>query len=159
MPWVSQFNSFKAVLSNSKNVLGPFDPTYSRSQSVDFSSMVSVGSYDIILPLKAENDVWSFIKPFSAELWIFSLSSIPIIVLAMALADYLRGVETEWATLVGFVLRNILSENMGKMPEKYNHQKFLTCIWMLTSFVLVMAYAGNLTAMIATPNLDMKSMQ
>ena len=74
----------------------------------------------------------------------------------MALADYLRRVETEWATLVGFVLRNILSENMGKMPEKYNHQKFLTCIWMLTSFVLVMAYAGNLTAMIATPNLDMK---
>ena len=156
MPWVSQFNSFKAVLSNSKNVLGPFDPTYSRSQSVDFSSMVSVGSYDIILPLRAENDVWSFIKPFSVELWIFSLGSIPIIMLAMALADYLRRVETEWATLVGFVLRNILSENMGKMPEKYNHQKFLTCIWMLTSFVLVMAYAGNLTAMIATPNLDMK---
>ena len=156
MPWVSQFNSFKAVLSNSKNFLGPFDPTYSRSQSVDFSSMVSVGSYDIILPLKAENDVWSFIKPFSVELWIFSLGSIPIIMLAMALADYLRRVETEWATLVGFVLRNILSENMGKMPEKYNHQKFLTCIWMLTSFVLVMAYAGNLTAMIATPNLDMK---
>ena len=136
MPWVSHFN-YKAFLSNSENILGPFDPTYSRSKSVDFSSMVSVGSYDIIIPLKADNDVWSFIKPFSAELWIFSLSSIPIIVLAMALADYLRGVESDWATLVAFVLRNILSENRGKMPEKYNHQKCLTCIWMLTSFCLL----------------------
>lgn len=143
-------------MSNSKNVVGPFDPTYSRSKSVDFSSMVSVGSYDIIIPLNAENDVWSFINPFTFELWIFSLSSIPVIILGMALADYLRGVGTEWATLVGFVLRNILSENMCKIPDRNNYQKFLTCIWMLCSFVLVMSYAGNLTAMIATPNLDMK---
>merc|ERR1712117_976586 len=74
----------------------------------------------------------------------------------MAVTNYLKGVKIDWAPLVGFVLRNILSENMSKIPDKYNHQKILTCIWMLGSFILVMCYAGNLTAMISTPNLDLK---
>ena len=96
--------------------------------------MVTMGSYDIIIPLNAMNDVWSFINPFTTDLWIFSIISIPFITLVMAVTDYLQGAKIDWATLAGFVLRNILSENMTKIPDKCNHQKILTCIWMLVSF-------------------------
>ena len=150
------FYFLRAISSSSIILKGPFDPTYHRSLSVDFSSMVTMGSYDIIIPLNAMNDVWSFINPFTTDLWILSIISIPLITLAMAVTNYLKGVKIDWAPLVGFVLRNILSENLSKIPDKYNHQKILTCIWMLVSFILVTCYAGNLTAMISTPNLDMK---
>ena len=123
--------------------------------SVDFSSVVSGESYSILVPLKIENDVWSFVNPFNYEVWIFSLSSVPIFILAMGLADYLARGAIKWDTWIGFVLRNILSETAHKMPDKRNSDKLLIFIWIFSSFVLVMAYAGNLTAMITRPKLVM----
>ena len=113
-----------------------------------------MGTHEIIVPLHKENDLLSFTKPLATEVWIFSFITIPLFTLAMALADYLAGIEVDWEYLVGFVLRNIFSETMGNLRDRKAYQKFITCIWMFSSFLLVMCYAGNLTAMIARPKLD-----
>ena len=121
--------------------------------SVDFSSVVSGESYNIVIPLRIENDIWSVFTPFDFEVWIFFLASVPIFILSLGLADYLAGGTIKWDSWIGFVLRNILSETTHKMPDKMNYQKFFIFIWISSSFVLVMAYAGNLTAMITKPKI------
>ena len=135
---------------------GPFTPTHLRSMSVDFSSGVSEESYSIVVPLRIENDIWSFANPFNFEVWIFSLLSIPIFILTLGLAEYLTSGTIFWGKWIGFVLRNVLSETSCTMPDRKNYQKFLITIWTFSSFLLVMAYAGNLTAMITRPKIVMQ---
>ena len=124
--------------------------------SVDFSSGVSEESYNIVVPLRIENDIWSFANPFNFEVWIFSLFSIPTIILTLGLAEYLTSGTISWDKWIGFVLRNVLSETSSQMPDRKDHQKFLIFIWTFSCFVLVMAYAGNLTAMITRPKMVMQ---
>ena len=145
-------------------VLGPFDPTYSRSTSVDFSSLVSGDSYHIVLPLKTADDTWSYLNPFDYEIWIFSLCITPIFILACVLTDYIYFHNIGWYTWFEFAIRNALSESNQSykrlnrhLPNKkqYLYQKVLIVVWTWSCFILVKSYAGNLTAMIARPKLDM----
>ena len=147
------------------NVLGPFDPTYSRSQSVDFSSAISMGSYDIIIPLNVENDAWSFVNPYDYEVWIFSLATVPIMIFILLLGDFLVYPAINLDTWLFFVFRNVLSESWQsyrriekRLPGKklFLYQILLISVWVWPCFLLVKAFSGNLTAMIARPKLDLK---
>ena len=147
------------------NVLGPFDATYSRSKSVDFSSLISDGSHHIILPLKTYNNAWSYLNPFDYEIWIFSLCTIPMYILASVLMDFISFRSLNWSTWLEFVVRNVFSESKdsykrvtGNLPgnKRYMYQRVLILIWTWSCFILVKSYGGNLTAMIARPKLDMK---
>ena len=147
------------------DILGPFNPTYSRSKSVDFSTVVSVDAYYIILPLKVANDPWSYLNPFDYEIWIFSLFIIPLYVVACVVIDYILYHELYWYNWMEFVLRNVMSESYQSFKRlnskrickwQYLYQKVLILVWTWSCFILVKSYSGNLTAMIARPKLDMK---
>ena len=140
------------------NTTGPFSKSYEDAKSVDFSAAIIMEMYNIIIPLTIENDIWSFLYPFEDEVWICFLLSVPIFIIAMGLAEYITDEEhsVPWATLIGFVLRNVLSENTGKLPDKRLYQKIMVYAWVWSCFVLVMAFAGNLTALITRPKLEMK---
>ena len=114
--------------------------------------------YNILIPLKTENNIWSFLYPFEDEIWICLMISVPIFILAMGSAEYIGNDKhsVHWATLIGFVLRNVLSETTGKLPDKRLHQNILVFAWVWSCFVLVMSFAGNLTALITRPTLEMK---
>ena len=144
---------------------GPFDATYSRSKSVDFSSLVSGDAYHIILPLKAVDDPWSYFYPFDYEIWIFSLCTIPIYILVCALADYIYFHDLRWLNWFEFVIRNVVSESNQSYKRLFRtqnnkeqplYQKVLILSWTWFCLILVKSYSGNLTAMIARPKLDMK---
>ena len=115
-----------------------------------------MGSYNIVIPLRTENDMWSFLLPFDFEIWILALISVPIFIVAMSSLDYLASGQINWDALVGFILRNVLSENIITMPDKKFHQKILVFVWLWACFILVMSYAGNLTAMITRPKFNME---
>ena len=111
---------------------------------------------NVIIPITPENNIWSFINPFGFEVWIIWIISIPIFILSMGAADYIANRDINWDTVVGFVLRNVFSEHLKRMPDKKSYQKIYVLVWTLCCFVLVMAFAGNLTAMITRPKFDMK---
>ena len=118
--------------------------------------MIFLNTYNIIIPLITENDIWSFINPFRYEIWIFTLISIPVYILAMGVAEYIADRHVNWEILIGFVMRNVCSDPMGKLPDKRPYQKILVIVWVWSCFVLVMAFAGNLTAMLIKPKIDKK---
>lgn len=109
-----------------------------------------------IIPLEKEDNIWSFVYPLSLEVWIYLLFSIPIYVLIWGLLNYLTSRKPNWNVLVGFVLRHILVDHSDtKMPNKGTHHKALVLGWVWFTFIIVCAYAGNLTALIARPRLVM----
>lgn len=73
----------------------------------------------------------------------------------MGLADYIATRHIDWDTLAGFVLRNVFTEH-GTTPDRESYQKILVFVWTWSSFILVMAFAGNLTAIITRPKVEME---
>ena len=140
-------------MSRSHN-LGPFTPTVERSEAVQFTAMIDVAShYAIVAPLRLEPDILAFSYPLDGEIWIATIISVPLYILVMCLADYLFhpcGVIT-YANVkanIGFVIRNTLTEHMNRLPAARLYKKVFIFFWAMPISVVVMAYSGNLTAMI-----------
>ena len=127
--------------------------SYSRSKSVAFSSMIGMEQSNFIIPLGTKNDIWSFLHPLSFKVWLFSLFAVPVFMLVWGLSNVLHSGHANWIPLVGFVLRNILSDHVDKLPDKNTHQKALIFGWIWFTFVMVTGYTGNLVAMITSPKL------
>ena len=138
------------------NIAGPFHIDHHRSKSVDFSSVITTTYVSIIIPVKIENDIWSFVNPFHFEVWTCWIISVPVFILVMGVADYIATKDIDWNTLIGFVLRNVFTEHLGRIPDSMAYKKILVFVWAWACFVLVMSFAGNLTAMITRPKLDME---
>ena len=98
--------------------LGPFARTESWSRAVDFSSTIYTDGFTIVVPLRSETQVWSFLEPLSLNVWILSIISIPIFLLAMGLAEYAYYGVFNWGIVTGFVLRNVFLENVPQLPER-----------------------------------------
>ena len=115
---------------------------------MDFSSAIYTDGFTILVPLSFKAHVWSFLEPMSSEVWIMSIFSIPIFLLAMGLADYAYCGNFNWDTVAGFVLRNVFLENVAKLPDRALYQRLFVITWIWCVFVVAQSYAGNLTAMI-----------
>ena len=111
--------------------------------------------YNIVIPVKTDDDLWSFVNPMAYQVWICALCSIPIYILAMGLAEYLCSGSgpIDWPSLVGFVVRNAFHENI-RLPDKGTPRKLLIIVWIWSAFIVCASYAGNLTAMLTNPKLD-----
>ena len=112
--------------------------------------------YTIVVPLKAKRELWSFVYPFSYEVWIMVLPTIPIFIFAMGITAYRADIP--WGRIAGFVLRVAMVDgrfSFKVVNSKGNtYQKALAVIWIWVFFILVHAYDGNLIAMITKPKVE-----
>ena len=98
--------------------------------------------------------MWYIIDPFQYNVWLLLIASVPIYLIAMALADYFYYGFIDWDDLGGLLVRNVLSEQNFRLPDRAQvYQKILDIIWIWSMLVIVQAYSGNLTAMLAKPKL------
>ena len=121
---------------------GPFIPTYGRSRSVDFSP-ITTEYYSIVMPLQLTNDFGLIIRPFATEVWICSLLSIPIIIVAMGLANYIFHGSVSWGRVSAFAFRIVLEKQAETLYEKYTYQKIFTIVWIWSCFILAQSYSGE----------------
>ena len=119
---------------------------------MDFSRGFVHGFTAVVIPLQTSSNMWYFTDPFTNTVWILIVASIPIYIVAMALAYYSYSGSANWHTLSGFVIRNALSEQNYRIPHQAkSHQKILIITWLGCTLVLLQAYAGSLTAMLSKP--------
>ena len=137
--------------------INPFTQTTDRIEAVDFTRPVVYESYvAVVMPVKSKSKMWNFIDPFTTELWLLYITSIPLCFFAMVLIDFLCNGFVKLEMTAGFVLRIALNEhscrNLGM--AKMNQQK-LAVIGLVSSFmILTYSYSGNLTAMLTKPQLQ-----
>ena len=121
---------------------------------MDFSRGIVKGYLAVVIPVETGSKMWYFTYPFTNTVWILIATVIPVYVIAMAGADYLYSGSAKLSTLLGFVIRNVLTDQNNGIPgEKKDYKKLLIMVWLLATLVLVQAFAGSLTAMLTNPKL------
>ena len=131
---------------------GPHTITLNRLQGVDFTHPVIVDHWGLVIPLRKRTDLLKILNPFQYEVWTILTMSIPIYILLMAVADYLYTGNVNWESLIGFVGRTALHTDVKDIKGKRLYQKLFIITWMGAFLILYYAYAGTLTAMLATPS-------
>ena len=121
---------------------------------MDFTHQVSDGYFKAVIPLKQDNKMWFFIDPFSYSVWLGFILCVPIYILAMILADFLFLKDVDIGVLCGFVIRNALSEQNSIPNHSQLYKRLLITVWIFCMMVLVLSYAGTLTAMLARSKLQ-----
>ena len=122
---------------------------------MDFSKPVENGYYTVVIPVKLNSNMWYIKDSFSTIVWILFITSVPIYLLSMGLADVFFWGDADWGNIAGFVLRNVLSEQNHRPPKFTKaYQAILIATWIWSMLLLVMFYASNLTAMLAKPKLQ-----
>ena len=106
-----------------------------------------------MVPIKLEDNLYSYIDPLSLEVWIGFLICIPIYIGFMMSMNYLYSGFTEWEASASSVIRATLSECKTTLPPKHLYQAILVLVWTLMMIVLISGYQGNLLAMITKPGL------
>ena len=120
---------------------------------MDFSRGYTTPSFNaVVIPLETSSKMWYFKDPFTYTVWLLIVTSMPVYIFAMGMAYYLCSGSADWDMLCGFVIRNALSEQNDRIPDQAKaYQKLLIITWLCFTLVLVQAYAGSLTAMLAKP--------
>ena len=110
----------------------------------------------IVVPLRPIKDIWSFLHPFSYEVWICLVITIPCLILAMWLANL--HAKFDFGTLLGFVIRVAMVDDGRYMHKIFDSKgnmclKLLGILWVWACLILTESYKGNLTAMLTRPTL------
>ena len=72
----------------------------------------------------------------------------------MVLGDYIYKGNFDWENLGSFILRSALSEHSAELADRRQaYKKLLIGVWVCMTYILILSYAGMLTAMLATPTL------
>ena len=122
---------------------------------MDFTRPVSNGFYSVVVPLRLNSNIWFFVDPYTWQLWILCITIIPLYIIAFGLMDCLYFGSVNWNEISDFVIRNALSEQNFEIPcRTKTYQRLLVIIWLWSSMILVSSYAGNLTAMLSKPKLQ-----
>ena len=99
--------------------------------------------------------MWYIIEPYHYIVWILLIAAMPIYLIVMGLTDYFYHGVIAWDDVGGLLIRNVLSEqNFRPQDRAKAYQKMLDFFWIWSMLVLVQAYSGNLTAMLAKPKLQ-----
>ena len=123
---------------------------------MDFSRPYWPSFHAVVVPLQFDSKMWYIIDPFQFHVWILFIASIPIYLTAMGLADYVYHGLVNWDDIGGHLIRNVLSENNFRLPDrKQTYQKLLDITWIWSMFVIVLAFSCNLTAILAKPKLKL----
>ena len=137
------------------SISGPFFQSLDRANAVDFSRPYFSSFHTVVIPLEMKSKMWYVIDTFDYNVWLLFITSIPIYLIAMGLTDYFYFGVIDLDDLCGFVIRNALSEQNCRFPDRARaYQKILIITWIWSMFVIVQAYSGNLTAMLAKPKLQ-----
>ena len=123
---------------------------------MDFSRPYWPSFHAVVVPLQFDSKMWYAIDPFQLHVWLLLIASIPIYLIVMGLTDNVYYGLVDWDDIGGHLIRNVLSENNFRLPDrKQAYQKLLDITWIWSMFVIVLAFSCNLTAILAKPKLKL----
>ena len=116
-------------------ITGPFFPSLDRINAADFSRPFYSGYFTGVLPLETKSKSWYIIEPYQFDVWLVLIATIPIYLIALSMTDYLYSGVIYLDDLGGFIIRNVLSEQNFKPPNRAQvYQKLLDIIWIWSVF-------------------------
>ncbi|XP_058113150.1 glutamate receptor 2.8-like [Magnolia sinica] len=141
-------------------VVGDISITAARSDTVDFTYQYMEAGVSMIVPTKDNNSMspWWFMKPLTTTLWLTTLAvavlkGVLVWVFEREKNQEFQGLPSE---LIGKILSFSFSTFVFATHEKLesNYSRFIVNLWTFLVFILVTAYAANLTSMLTVEKLQ-----
>ena len=78
---------------------GPFASTLDRTNFVDMSRPLSSGFWAVVIPIETRSNMWFYTDPFSDNVWLTIVISIPIYIIVMGLVYHFYSGIGDWSTV------------------------------------------------------------
>ena len=111
--------------------------------------------HSILVPLKFFSQPLSFLYPLDPLVWMATLISIPVFMLAFGFLDmsFYRTPKIHWSSIIEFVLRTAMHDPSAaeKLKDLRSYKKMLiiTCIFVF--FIITTSYAGTKECFFISP--------
>ncbi|QCD80433.1 glutamate receptor [Vigna unguiculata] len=130
----------KQIPPKNEVVVGDVTILANRSNYADFTVPYTASGVKMVVPAKHGRDqnMWTFVKPFSWDLWL----SIIII-----------------STFIGLAIL-IMERNVNALPNQEGEvvvkgcSRFVLMVWLVLAFVLMQSYTANLTSILTLDQLQ-----
>ena len=103
--------------------------------------------HSILVPLKFFSQPLSFLYPLDPLVWMATLISIPMFMLAFGFLDmtFYRTSRIHWNSIIEFVLCSAINEHSAteKLRDLRYYKKVLMFTWIFAFFVITQSYAGS----------------
>lgn len=103
--------------------------------------------HTIFVPLKFSPQPLSFLYPLDPLVWMATLISIPMFMLALGFLDmtFYRTSRIHWSSIIEFVLCSAINEHSAteKLRDLRYYKKVLMFTWIFAFFVITQSYAGS----------------
>ncbi|XP_058113303.1 glutamate receptor 2.8-like [Magnolia sinica] len=141
-------------------VVGDTAITANRSDFVDFTYEYMEAGASLIVPTVDDDTMsaWWFMKPLTTDLWLTTLAFAVLKGILVWVFEHDENPEFQdpSSEMVGKILSFSFSTFVFANSEKLqsNYSRFILNLWTFLVFVLVTAYAANLTSMLAVEKLQ-----
>ncbi|KAL6289619.1 hypothetical protein ACE6H2_007129 [Prunus campanulata] len=148
------------VLQTFDALVGDITITSERSQYVDFTipySDLGVG----MLVSNEKEDMWFFLKPLSADLWItsagfFILTGFVVWVIERPVNPEFQGTPSQQiGTILWFAFSTVVFAHREKLLN--NLAKFVVIIWVFAVLILTSSYTATLTSIMTVNQIQLNS--
>ncbi|KAK0590916.1 hypothetical protein LWI29_033199 [Acer saccharum] len=141
--------------------VGDISITANRSLYVDFTSPFSDMGIGMIMPTYQNNNMWIFLKPLQADLWLtsaafFVFTGFVVWIIEHPINDEFQG---SLAQQIGMVFWYSFSTLVFAHSEKLlsNWSKFVVIIWVFVVLILTSSYTATLTSMLTVQQIQLGS--
>ncbi|XP_058113157.1 glutamate receptor 2.8-like [Magnolia sinica] len=141
-------------------VVGDTAITANRSDFVDFTYEYMEAGASLVVPTVDDDTMsaWWFMKPLTTDLWLTTLAFAVLKGILVWVFEHDENPEFQGASseMVGKILSFSFSTFVFANSEKLqsNYSRFILNLWTFLVFVLVTAYAANLTSMLTVEKLQ-----
>ncbi|KAM1157326.1 hypothetical protein ACFX15_027433 [Malus domestica] len=149
----------QVYLKNYDAVVGDITITSNRSQYVDFTMPYTDLGVGVLVP--NQKDMWIFLKPLSAYLWItsacfFILTGFIVWVIERPVNQEFQGTNLQQiGTILWFSFSTLVFAQREKILS--NWAKFVVIIWMFVVLILTSNYTATLASMMTVKQIQMDS--
>ncbi|KAM1588913.1 hypothetical protein ACFX10_027873 [Malus domestica] len=151
---------YQVYLKKYDAVVGDITITSNRSQYVDFTMPYTDLGVGILVPKRKDN-MWIFLKPLSAHLWItsacfFILTGFIVWLIERPVNQEFQGTTSQQiGTILWFSFSTLAFAHREKILS--NLAKFVVIIWMFVVLILTSSYTATLASMMTVKQIRMDS--
>ncbi|CAB4269248.1 unnamed protein product [Prunus armeniaca] len=150
----------QVILQKFDAVAGDTTITSERSQYVDFTIPYTDLGVGMLVPNENE-DMWIFLKPLSADLWItsagfFILTGFVVWVIERSVNPEFQGTPSQQiGTILWFAFSTLVFAHREKLLN--NLTKFVVIIWVFAVLILTSSYTATLTSIMTVNQIRLNS--
>ncbi|KAJ4719203.1 Glutamate receptor [Melia azedarach] len=154
---------YQVYLQKFDAVVGDTTITANRSLYVDFTFPYTDMGIGMIVPTERNNNMWIFLKPLKADLWLitaafFVFTGLIIWIIEHPINDEFQGSRAQQiGTMFWYSFSTLVFAHSEKLLS--NLSKFIVVIWMFAVLILSSSYTATLSSMLTVQQIQLASLK